>query len=344
MTGYTLLSLFAIEFRQESAVTKTNLITGFLGSGKTTTILHLLANKDPAEKWAVLVNEFGEVGIDGALLADSGALLKEIPGGCMCCVNGLPMQVGLNTLLRQGKPDRLLIEPTGLGHPKQILDILTAPVYEPWIDLRATLCLLDARQLLEPQYVDNDNFRDQLASADIIIANKQDRADAAALQALEQWQESHADNRQIVVATQGRIDNALLDAPRRNTRELPSSPEHSHAHPSSRGLAALNLASHQRWRRNLNQGQGYHACGWIFDSETVFDTIGLLEWARLAPVDRVKGVMRIPEGLVRINRQGLDLHIETQNVAPPDSRIELIHHDQADWNALQSSLLKIRLS
>lgn len=111
-------------------MTKTNLITGFLGSGKTTSILHLLAHKDPAEKWAVLVNEFGEVGIDGALLADSGALLKEIPGGCMCCVNGLPMQVGLNTLLRQGKPDRLLIEPTGLGHPKQILDLLTAPVYE----------------------------------------------------------------------------------------------------------------------------------------------------------------------------------------------------------------------
>lgn len=100
-------------------MTKTNLITGFLGSGKTTSILHLLAHKDPAEKWAVLVNEFGEVGIDGALLADSGALLKEIPGGCMCCVNGLPMQVGLNTLLRQGKPDRLLIEPTGLGHPNR---------------------------------------------------------------------------------------------------------------------------------------------------------------------------------------------------------------------------------
>ncbi|VFS77838.1 Uncharacterized GTP-binding protein YjiA [Kluyvera cryocrescens] len=62
-------------------MTKTNLITGFLGSGKTTSILHLLANKPADEKWAVLVNEFGEVGIDGALLADSGALLKEIPGG-----------------------------------------------------------------------------------------------------------------------------------------------------------------------------------------------------------------------------------------------------------------------
>ncbi|MDU1108184.1 MAG: GTP-binding protein, partial [Enterobacter sp.] len=143
-------------------MTKTNLITGFLGSGKTTSILHLLANKDPAEKWAVLVNEFGEVGIDGALLSSSGAMIKEIPGGCMCCVNGLPMQVGLNTLLRQGKPDRLLIEPTGLGHPKQILDLLTAPVYEPWIDLRATLCLLDPRQLLDDKAVANENFRDQL--------------------------------------------------------------------------------------------------------------------------------------------------------------------------------------
>ena len=146
-------------------MTKTNLITGFLGSGKTTSILHLLAHKDPNEKWAVLVNEFGEVGIDGALLADSGALLKEIPGGCMCCVNGLPMQVGLNTLLRQGKPDRLLIEPTGLGHPKQILDLLTAPVYEPWIDLRATLCILDPRLLLDEKSASNENFRDQLAAA-----------------------------------------------------------------------------------------------------------------------------------------------------------------------------------
>lgn len=131
-------------------MTKTNLITGFLGSGKTTAIRHLLAHKPEHERWAVLVNEFGEIGIDGALLADSGAVLKEIPGGCMCCVNGLPMQVGLNMLLQQTKPDRLLIEPTGLGHPKQILSLLTQESYAGWIDLQATLCLLDARQLSQP--------------------------------------------------------------------------------------------------------------------------------------------------------------------------------------------------
>lgn len=325
-------------------MTLTNLITGFLGSGKTTSIRHLLANKPADEKWAVLVNEFGEVGIDGALLADSGALLKEIPGGCMCCVNGLPMQLGLNTLLRQGKPDRLLIEPTGLGHPKQILDILTAPVYEPWIDLRATLCVLDPRQLLDPKVVSNENFRDQLAAADIIVANKQDRATPESQLAFEAWWNTYAGTRQFIETAQGAIDGKLLDLPRRNLSPLPASAAHSHNHPSNKGLAALSLPERQRWRRSVNNGQGYQACGWIFDADTQFDTIGLLEWARLAPVSRVKGVMRIAEGLVRINRQGADLHIETQSVAPPDSRIELIHDSETDWNALQSALLKLRLA
>lgn len=69
-------------------MTKTNLITGFLGCGKTTTIRHLLAQKPEHEKWAVLVNEFGEIGIDGALLADSGAVLKEIPGAACAVLMG----------------------------------------------------------------------------------------------------------------------------------------------------------------------------------------------------------------------------------------------------------------
>ena len=73
----------------------TNIITGFLGVGKTTTILQLLKDKPEGEKWAVLVNEFGEIGIDGAILSDQGALIKEVPGGCMCCTAGVPMSVGI---------------------------------------------------------------------------------------------------------------------------------------------------------------------------------------------------------------------------------------------------------
>ena len=160
---------------------------------------------------------------------------------------------------------------------------------------------------------------------------------------MAEWWQQNGGERLRVDATQGNIDVALLDIPRRNRVELKASAAHSHSHPSNKGLAALSLPEHQRWRRSVNQGQGYYACGWIFDADTTFDTIGLLEWARLAPVARLKAVMRIPEGLVRINRQGADLHIETQNVAPPDSRIELINDAESDWNALQSALLKLRL-
>ncbi|VTP72277.1 putative GTP-binding protein YjiA [Leclercia adecarboxylata] len=83
-------------------MTKTNLITGFLGSGKTTSILHLLANKDPAEKWAVLVNEFARSALMAHCWPITGHWSKRSPGGCMCCVNGLPDAGGLNTLLPSG--------------------------------------------------------------------------------------------------------------------------------------------------------------------------------------------------------------------------------------------------
>ncbi|OAE09218.1 GTP-binding protein [Pantoea sp. OXWO6B1] len=325
-------------------MTRVNLLTGFLGSGKTTTLLHLLAHKPEEENWAVLVNEFGEVGIDGALLANSSAILKEIPGGCMCCVNGLPMQVGLNRLLKQNKPDRLLIEPTGLGHPRQLLQMLTSPVYQPWLELQATLTLLDARQLNDERVAKNENFRDQLAAADIIVGNKRDRWSEADRQRLEQWLAAHQDDRQFVTAEFGQIPLTLLDRPRGKARAIPH-PAHYHHHPApTSGIAAMRLDGHATWRRAVNQGQGYVACGWIFDDETVFDTLPLLEWARLAPVDRVKGVLRIAEGAVSINRQGEDVHIEILGSTPPDSRVEMIHSSSADWNSLQSALLKIRLS
>ncbi|NIE53514.1 GTP-binding protein [Pantoea sp. Ap-870] len=324
-------------------MTRVNLITGFLGSGKTTTLLHLLAHKPANEKWAILVNEFGEIGIDGALLADRGATLKEIPGGCMCCVNGLPLQVELNMLLKQTQPDRLIIEPTGLGHPKQLLNMLRAAVYQPWIRVDATLTLLDPRQLADTRVTENENFRDQLIAADIIIANKSDKWDAEDRQRLASWQQQHLGDRQLVEASWGNIDPALLSQPALADRAVPDAAHHHH---SSRpqGLAALKLEGEARWRRALNEGQGYASCGWIFDGDTVFDTIPALEWARLAPVDRVKGVLRTADGLVSINRQGEDLFIETRPVTPPDSRIELIHHQAADWNALQTALLKIRLN
>jgi G3E family GTPase len=99
----------------------TTIITGSLGVGKTTFIARLLQQRQGTERWAVVVNEFGALGLDGALLAQpagtAGVTVKELPGGCMCCAISGVLPVALAQLLRTVKPQRLIIEPSGLGHP-----------------------------------------------------------------------------------------------------------------------------------------------------------------------------------------------------------------------------------
>ena len=150
----------------------TNIITGFLGVGKTSAILHLLENKPSTERWAILVNEFGEIGVDGSLFTgqhseEQGVYIREVPGGCMCCAAGLPMQVALNQLLVRSKPDRLLIEPTGLGHPFEVLETLSSDIYKRVLSLQKTLTLLDARKLSDNRYIQHETFNQQIAIADI---------------------------------------------------------------------------------------------------------------------------------------------------------------------------------
>lgn len=204
-------------------------------------------------------------------------------------------------------------------------------------------CACWTRQLSQPRYRDNENFSDQLAAADIILASKSDTYQAEDRLALTAWTAQDPLQRPCYAIAQGEADVALLSLPRTNRTELPDA-QHHHGQAKTQGLAALRLPENARWRRALNEGQGFTSCGWIFDGETRFDTVGFMEWVRLAPVERAKGVVRIPEGTLLINRQGQDLNIETRPAAPLDSRIELIHSENADWNALQSALFKIRLS
>ena len=116
---------------------KTNIITGFLGAGKSTNILNVLSQKPGKERWALLVNEFGEVGIDGTMLSQSAIpdiFVREVPGGCMCCSSGIPLHMALNMLLARAKPDRLIIEPSGLGHPRELIEALTDQHYSSFIE------------------------------------------------------------------------------------------------------------------------------------------------------------------------------------------------------------------
>ena len=173
---------------------KTNIITGFLGAGKSTAILHLLHSKPSTERWAILVNEFGEIGVDGGLLKGQApvrddVMVFEIPGGCMCCAAGLPMEMALSQLFFLASPDRLIIEPTGLGHPAEVLSVLASDAYRDCLALHTTVALVDARNMADDRHSQHPSFIQQLEIADVILANKADLATNSDLQRLSTYLE-----------------------------------------------------------------------------------------------------------------------------------------------------------
>ncbi|MBW0148996.1 CobW family GTP-binding protein [Marinobacter arenosus] len=303
----------------------TNLILGFLGVGKTTAILDLLKAKPDGEVWAVLVNEFGEVGIDGAMLQSEGAAIKEIPGGCMCCVAGLPMQVGLNQLIRQARPDRLIIEPTGLGHPSQILDTLTGEHYANVLDLGPVITLVDPRKLEDPRVLENVQFRDQVAAADILVANKTDLASPAQIDAFEQWAASLSSPKRGVFRTsQGRLRPEWLDG----QTDLPTvTTPHAHHHHDEKHVEPAPDIGEQPWQLVRNAGQGYVSLGWRIHPEIRFDEKRLMSLAMDDRFDRFKAVVHCLDGWRTLNM--VDGSLSVTECEPRElSRIEVLSVDE----------------
>ncbi|CAH0533640.1 Zinc-binding GTPase YeiR [Vibrio stylophorae] len=324
----------------------TNIITGFLGVGKTTAILHLLKYKPANEKWAVLVNEFGEIGIDGAMLSEQGAMIKEIPGGCLCCTAGVPMSVGITALLRQ-KPDRLLIEPTGLGHPQQVIATLTSAQYRDYIDLRATIALVDPRHLLDSQYTSHQPYVDQLLSADCLVASKGDCYRPDLLEALSGWQMQYHPHANIAQIAQGALPLNLLDTPRIQMSRIRShQPAHdlnAHHHEHAAQEPQFALAPDQAFVRKAHQAQGYVSCGWIFGAEAVFDLAKLRQWFRTLPVERAKGVVNTCEGSMVFNMSDGMLSVSAMSLEGFESRIEVIHSQPCDWDAIECALISAKM-
>lgn len=313
----------------------THLVTGFLGVGKTTAILHLLRHKPEGERWAVLVNEFGEIGIDGAILSGADALVREIPGGCLCCVNGLPLQVGLNQLLKT-RPDRLLIEPTGLGHPQNVLDLLSGPQYRGALEVRAALCLVDARKMDEPRYREHETFRAQLQVADVVIANKADLCDARQRGLLVEFLGGLQPPRRVDDwVEQGAVDQRWLDGPHAAAVEARSL-AHDH-HAQAQPLLPLQLAPGQAFLRRENHGLEHVSCGWLFAHTALFDFGRLFVLCSALAVDRLKAVVNTERGAFIFNAENGVLSVLDAPGAG-DSRIEVIHRAALDWDALEAQL------
>ncbi|MGP4844521.1 CobW family GTP-binding protein [Marinobacter sp. 1Y8] len=319
----------------------THLIVGFLGAGKTTAILDLLKHKPDNETWAVLVNEFGEVGIDGALLRARGAIVREVPGGCMCCVAGLPMQMGLNMLIQQAQPDRLLIEPTGLGHPERVMGILRGEFYTDVLSVEATFCLVDPRRLDDPRVQADVQFQDQAAIADVLIANKTDLCSDSQLANFDRWAKGFQPAKAHIAHTRnGALDPVWLDLPS-TPRPLQFPAAHQHSHGADDAGATAATATGAEWWYRENAGDGYFSIGWQMGPEICFKTSPLMGMVLDARFARVKGVVRTGDGWLAINAVGGDAGSEQIDVQP-EGRLEIISRRELDAEQLNQRLLAMR--
>ena len=315
----------------------TNIITGFLGVGKTSAILQLLTQKPSNERWAILVNEFGEIGVDGSLLSGQhaekqGAFIREVPGGCMCCAAGVPMQIALNQLLLQAKPDRLLIEPTGLGHPKEIVKALSDKHYQEALLLQKTITLVDARNLTNTRYTSHDIFNQQIAIADTIIGNKVDLYQNEDKTRLMDYIKAHGQaNADVHYAQQGDIALSLLAGT--TTLGLSSS---SHHHTTKKVMTADLVIPECGYIKAINTGAGFASVGWRFAEEKTFNYAKLQRFLSNINAERIKAVFITEQGIFGYNFTA-DGVTETALNHAKESRIEIIAKQLDD--AIETQLM-----
>jgi G3E family GTPase len=223
-------------------------ISGFLGAGKTTLVNHLLAQSGGTI--GVIVNEFGEVGIDGDLIvADENALI-EIRNGCICCTVRTDLVAGVKTLLAREdvKLDRLIIETSGLADPAPVLQTFLADAeLLTQVELESVVTLVDAVNF--HHQIDDGIATEQIAFADLIVLNKVDLAQADQLQSLQTYLHSINPAATIIRTNHSIVAaDALLGVQRFSLPNLlaiePGILEDEHDHEHDDSITSFAMESH----------------------------------------------------------------------------------------------------
>ena len=321
---------------------KKHINSGFLGAGKTTLLQRLLAQKPEGETWAVLMNEFGQIGVDQQLLPQSeGYQVKELLGGCLCCTSQLPMQIALSRLIQESKPDRLFIEPTGLGHPAQLLEQLTEPHWQSLIDMRALVTVVDGSRLHDAEWTKQHLYQDQLKAAQIVVVSHVDQMKDEDEKALSELQsEYQAYVQQWLKADMGNLDMHNIDLKFNGVqRQIQPLIQIQRNAPKDGVLAEIKQLPYHY----VESAQGYTVAGWKFSKRWQFDFYDLLDvlcdqtdWMR------IKGIFNTNQGWMTFNFNPEQLNYKSgeENI---DNRIEIIVQHERDWFELETAMLACRI-
>lgn len=165
-------------------MTKIDIISGFLGAGKTTLIKKLLAEAYQGEKLVLIENEFGEISIDGGFLKDSGVQISEMSSGCICCSLVGDFSKALKDVQQQFHPDRILIEPSGVGKLSDVIAAVQSTVAEvPEMELNSFVTVADASKVKVYMKNFGEFYDNQVESAGTIILSRTQKLSAEKLDA-----------------------------------------------------------------------------------------------------------------------------------------------------------------
>ena len=321
-----------------------HIISGFLGAGKTTLLKHLLSQKPDGEVWAVLMNEFGQIGVDQALLPqDQGYAVKELLGGCLCCSSQMPMQIALSRLLSENKPDRLFIEPTGLGHPAQLLEQLTEPHWQSHLNMRALVTVVDASRLHDHEWSKQHLYADQLKAAHIVALSHVDCMSDEDQHALEALKLEYQPYQQLWLdAPFGQLSLAQLDVGYQyGTRKMQPLLQRVKQQPELAQQVIKQLPYHY-----VETTQEYSVAGWKLPKSWHFNFMDLLDllceqqdWLR------IKGIFSTDAGWKSFNFNPAQFNYQSVEEGI-DNRIEMIYRTSTevrDWLAFETALMQCRI-
>ena len=282
--------------------TRLNLLFGFLGSGKTTLAKRILTEHGPKRRLALIVNEFGDVGVDGEILKGNNIDLIQLASGCLCCTLKGSMQAAVVELSRDNEVDNIVVEATGVAEPEELLAQFAEPAYQNEFDVGPVVTVVDTPKFQKIREMLGPFYEAQVEKADMILLNKIDVADEAGIEEVKEEVLDLNEDAVIRLSEHGDIDLLeLLDGPSSGALKswmaehqdiLAESDAHGHDHEHSH--------DHPDHDHDHHHGHGKHAPAESF----VIDLTGPMDENRVrglyaeAPETlwRSKGFVRLVDG------------------------------------------------
>lgn len=281
-------------------------VSGFLGAGKTSLVRRVLeAAREDGIRMAVVSNEFGELGIDASLLGDTAESYVEIEGGCVCCKLGDELVATLQMLHERVRPERVVIETSGVALPDDTQIALWREPVSNWVEDDIAVVVVNAEQVLAGRDLEG-TFEDQVGAADLLLLNKTDLVSEAALPGVEAQLLELAPDTAIVRCRQGDVEQTLLFPPSLAAREAAGIP------PRRQSDASGGSARPHRHEAFISE---------VLELAAGVDPDRLREDLLRLGALRVKGFVATSRGVELVQGVGPRVEIEPTALTPPEGGV-----------------------